>query len=46
MPTLRPRDWEAEPTPTNGQWLAMLAPPAVAILSVVFVLVLQWLGEL
>ena len=47
MPTLRPRDWqEADPPPTNGQVLAMLGIPALAALGVVFVLVLQWLGEL
>ena len=42
MPTWTPEP----PTPTNGEWLAMLAPPVVAILSVLFVLLLQHLGEL
>ena len=33
-------------TPTRWQWLVMLGIPALAALGVVFVLVLQWLGEL
>ena len=44
MPTLKPSDWQD--APTNGEWLAMLGMPVLAGLSVLFVLVLQWLGEL
>ena len=51
MPTLnrkqidRLRDEQPEPW-TNGEWLVVLGLPVLAGLSVLFVMVLGWLGEL